>query len=202
MAGGAAKTLPEVIRKALEVFSADLHVGIPARIEKFDASTGLADVKPLVKDVDPDGVSRSVPVVTNVPVHFPGAGGFRMTFPVKPGDPCFLLFSDRSLDVWLSKGGEVDPVDPRRHALSDAVAILGITDAIHPWKNVSTSKATIGHDGAGPRIEFGPSDMVLDGGSSGVATAGDACTFVLSDGNGKPCTGTIQIGPNSRRVKA
>jgi hypothetical protein len=45
---------------------------------------------------------------------------------VSPGDPCLLIFSDRSLDSWLDRGGEVDPIDLRRHHLSDAVAILGV----------------------------------------------------------------------------
>lgn len=209
MAGGAAKSLPDVIRKALDVFAGDLHVGGPGRIETFDAATGLASVKPLVRDVGADGVTRSVPVVCNVPVQFPGAGSFRVTFPVKPGDPCFLIFSDRSLDVWIAQGGEVDPVDPRRHALSDAVAILGVTDAAHPWSNVAADAATIGHDGAGPRVEFRTDEIRLDGGTAAVAREGDAVaaasgmstwitavnTALLGGGVGVPLVGVTVPAP-------
>src|SRR6266540_2967325 len=174
MAGGTGKTLPDVIGRALEIFSGDLHVGGPGRIVKFDPATGLADVKPLVQDPGPDGVTRSVPVICNVPVHFPGAGGFRLTFPVAVGDPCFLLFADHSLDVWIAKGGEVDPGDPRRHSLNDAVAILGITDAAHPWHAVATDALTIGHDGDGPRAAFKAGAIELDGGTKSVARKDDA----------------------------
>lgn len=176
MPGGTAKTLPEVIRKAVARGAADLRVALPARIEKVDLARGLADVKPLLKDFFDDGDelrSVSVPVIVNVPIVFPGAGEFRLTFPVKPGDGCLLVFSDRSLDVWISKGGEVDPVDPRRHALTDAVAILGLNDVTNAWRNVSSSAATLGHDGDGPRVEFREDEIVLDGGTQPVARKED-----------------------------
>lgn len=48
-----------------------------------------------------------------------------MTFPVKPGDGCLLIFAERSLDEWKDGGGEVTPNDPRAMDLSDAVALMG-----------------------------------------------------------------------------
>ena len=118
--------LAEVILAALDAWRADLHVSIPARVERYDETKLLCDVKPLVRDPLPDGTTASVPVICNVPVAFQGGGGFRVTFPVKAGDTVLLVFGERSLDRWLNDGGEVDPVDPRRHDLSDAVAIPGL----------------------------------------------------------------------------
>lgn len=177
MAGGSEKTLVEVIRRALDLREADLHVSLPGRVERVDLARGLVDVKPLVHDsrqVDGVRVLLPFPVITNVPVQFPGAGAFRITFPVGVGDACTLLFSDRSLDLWISKGGEVDPVDDRRHALSDAVALLGVRDAAHPWGNVAADAMTIGHDAGGPRAAFKADALVLDGGTKAVARSGDA----------------------------
>jgi hypothetical protein len=176
MSGGVAKTLGDVIRRALEMHAADLHVSLPAEVVRFDAAKGLADVRPLVKDsreIDGERMLLPFPVITNVPVQFPGAGGFRVTFPVAAGDACVLLFSDRSLDVWLAKGGEVDPIDDRRHALSDAVALLGVRDAAHPWSGVASDAMTLGHDGSGPRAEFKAGSIVLDGGTKEIARKGD-----------------------------
>jgi hypothetical protein len=167
-------TLAEIIRRALEASAADLHVSMPGRIERFDAAKGLADVKPLLQDAALQRGERQpipVPVVTNVPVIFPGAGGFRLTFPVAAGDGCLLVFSDRSLDRWLARGGEIDPGDDRRHALSDAVALLGLRDFAHPWSGVATDAATLGKDG-GPQIVFRGDEIHLGGSATEAAVLG------------------------------
>lgn len=110
----------------------DLHTAIPGRIEAYDPDTQKADVKPLIKSnfFDDDGVrvTESLPIITDVPVLFPGAGGFRFTFPVNRGDKVLLVFSESSLDKLLSSGEEVDPEIYSRHELSDAIAIPGFRD--------------------------------------------------------------------------
>lgn len=190
-------TLAEVIRRALDARLADVRVALPARVEKYDAAKQVVDVLPLLQEraVGEDGAElvESLPVVPNVPVVFPGAGGFRVTFPVQPGDTVLLVFSDRSLDVWQAKGGEVDPVDLRRHHLADAVAIPGLRDLAHPLASAPTDRLSLGKDG-GRTVEITNSDVILDGGTKSVARAGDPCTFALTAG---PYTvvGTIQIDP-------
>jgi hypothetical protein len=207
MPGGTSKTLAEVVRRGVERGAADLHVAIPAVVTKVDRDRGLVDAKPSLRDFFDDGDDLrtvDVAVVCNVPIHYPGAGAFRLTFPVVVGDECLLLFADRSLDVWLSKGGEVDPSPGIRHAISDAVALFGVHSIPKAWRNVAGDGMTIGHDGSGPRAKFTASEISLDGGTKKVARAGDACTFTLNDGEGRPCTGTIQIDPDAGagRVKA
>jgi hypothetical protein len=149
---GTTPTLADVARAAAENAVAELHVAVPARVERVDLAKGIIDAKPLVKDrrYDRDGQPQaiSVAVVSNVPLVFPGAGGFRVTFPVAVGDTVLLVFSERSLDLWLVQGGEVDPLDDRRHHLSDAVAIPGLRDFGHAWKGIDTGSITIGKDGS------------------------------------------------------
>jgi hypothetical protein len=67
-------------------------------------------------------------VVNEVPVLMPQGGGFQVKVPIAKGDVVLLVFSDRSLDIWKSKGGEVDPVDFRQHDVSDAIAIPCLRD--------------------------------------------------------------------------
>lgn len=146
-------TLPEIIRAAIQAHDADLHVSIPAEVVRVDLAKGQVDARPLVKDVltagDGARVALSVPVIANVPIVWPGAGGFRLTFPVAAGDSVLLVFSDRSLDAWLARGGEVDPGDPRRHALSDAVAIPGLRSFKDAWAGAAADGVTLGAE-AGP----------------------------------------------------
>lgn len=123
-------TLAHALRRALEAQSAALRVSLPGRVERFDPATQLADVKPLLHEVyeldTGDTETSSLPVITNVPVYSPGGQDFSLTMPVKAGDSCWLFFSDRSLDLWNENGGEQDPVDPRRHDLTDAICIVGV----------------------------------------------------------------------------
>jgi hypothetical protein len=166
-------TLAEVIRAALEAQTADLHVSIPARVTRADLAKGLLDVQPLVKDLverDAGPEALSVPVIANVPVVWPGAGGFRLTFPIAAGDTVLLVFSDRSLDQWLAKGGEVDPRDPRRHALPDAVAIPGLRSFKDPWGGAASDGLTIGKDG-GPQIKVKEGSIELGAPDEPIALA-------------------------------
>lgn len=108
----------------------ELHTAMPGRVERYDRTTQTADVQPLVKRAvaDEAGVEslESLPVVPSVPVVFPGAGDYAITFPIARGDTVLLVVASASLDRWLARGGEVDPDDERTHALSDAVAIPGL----------------------------------------------------------------------------
>ena len=144
-------TLADAMKAAVRRGLREARVALPGRLEAYDASQARADVFPLLREeyFDEEGLRQSerLPIVRDVPVVFPGAGGFRLTFPVAVGDSCLLLFSDRSLDTWLTGGGEADPVDPRAHHLSDAVALLGLRDFGHAWRGADTPGLTLGEDG-------------------------------------------------------
>lgn len=122
--------------EVLEQFTSNklkgVNVALPGRVVSYDASKLRADVQPLIKrayeNEEGERATESFPIVPSVPVVFPGAGAYRITFPVAAGDTVLLVFASSSLDVWLSEGGEVDPLDDRRHATSDAIAIPGLRD--------------------------------------------------------------------------
>lgn len=123
-------TQAELIRQAIENRLAELHVMLPGRIESYDADTQKADVKPMIRRLQEgaeEEVNESIPVIPSVPVRFPRAGGFKITFPVKKGDRCKLVFCERSIDNYQgsASGEEVDPESFQTHDLSDPVAELG-----------------------------------------------------------------------------
>lgn len=145
-----APSFAEVVTRAIDSRLIDLHTALPAKVTRYDASKQQCDAKPLIKSFyeteEGTWVSSSLPVVTNVPVSFPGGGGFRLVFPLQPGDIVLLVFAEGSLDKWLAQGGEVDPIDPRRHALSDAIAIPGLRSFNEPWSDAEGSFITLGSD--------------------------------------------------------
>lgn len=147
-------TLPEVLRNAVERGAAGLRVAMPGTIERFDAATQTADVRPALWEshADPTGaeVVGPLPVLPSVPVMFSGAGGYAETWPVAVGDPCLVVFADRSIDAWQDTGAAGDPVDLRRHDLADGIAILGVRAKTQALGEFDTSRAVWG--AKGPRI--------------------------------------------------
>jgi hypothetical protein len=124
-------TLAAVIKEAIANRLADVHVMLPGKIQSYDATTQTADVEPMIKrfqeGADGETIDEAYPVIPNVPVVFPRAGGYKITFPVEPGDFCMLKFCESSIDVYQSGSGD-RPASPdvfQRFDLTDAVAILG-----------------------------------------------------------------------------
>lgn len=153
------KTLSGVMQKHVHLGTRGIRVALPARVESYDAATHTCSAQPLIMDgrIDASGerVVERLPVVTDVPVCFPGSGGARFKFPVSVGDTVLLVFASSSLDLWLAQGGEVDPGDDRRHHLSDAIAITGIQDRAHagdatPMIEITTTEIHAG--GSNPLV--------------------------------------------------
>jgi hypothetical protein len=208
------KTLADVFQRALDSFSSRIRVGMPGRIESYDAATQRASVAPMVDDVqvDEDTAERTVtsfPVVNGVRVIFPGSGKFRVTFPVKAGDLVWLSFGDRSLAEFLSGDGtrSTTPLDPRQHDGSDAVAFPGFATFGAPLAAPPDDALTIGLDG-GIQISIGTTDIRLAGGSTPVAKEGSATAGHTHTGTAgpypvvlAPATDAIAAGAGSPNVK-
>lgn len=143
-------TLAELLGYLRERISADMRVSLPGRIESYDAGTQLVSVKPQVRDFTENsegGIDQhSLPIINNVPLVFPGAGGYRLTFPVSVGDPVLLIFADRSIDSWTTNGQESAPADLRTHHIADAIAVPGLRPQSQKWNGVDTSVITLGSD--------------------------------------------------------
>lgn len=105
---------------------ADMHICMPAKVVSYDFKTRKATVQPALNQKYNDGEVVELPVIHNVPVIHPAAGGASITLPVKKDDPVLLVFSERSLEEWLQNGKQITPDDPRQNDLTDAVAHLGL----------------------------------------------------------------------------
>lgn len=125
-------TLTDAVRYAVLQQLSDIHTALPAQIVKYDYQKQKAQVQPLLSKrytgnlIDENTNIQQLPLINNVPVIFPRAGGASLNFPVDEGDTCLLVFMERSIDTWKSTGGIVAPTDPRKFDLSDAVAIMGL----------------------------------------------------------------------------
>jgi hypothetical protein len=159
-------TLAQVLRAAIDQALDDVHVMLPGRVEKYDAASQTASVKPVLKrrlKLQGDSeLVEALPVIPRVPIVFPRAGGFFVSFPIAPGDFVMLVFSERSLDKWLQgNGGDTDPDDFRRHDLSDAVAIPGLYPNSAALSDAHAANMALGKDAGGPQIHFDGTNVHL-----------------------------------------
>lgn len=119
----------ELERRSQENAAAKLRVSMPGIIEEFNAENQTATVRPAIREkiiVNGEAHMMQLPLLLDVPAVFPRAGGFYLTFPVKPGDECLVVFGDMCIDGWWQSGGVQNQMETRRHDLSDGFAILGV----------------------------------------------------------------------------
>lgn len=181
--------LAEVIRRAIEALLDGVHTAMIGRVVRYDAATQKVDVQPLVKHVflDEEG-KRQVqpyPVISEIPVAVMSGGGYRITFPIRAGksdgDLAVLVFAEGSLDRWLAgKGEEVDPEIDHRHALIDAMAIVGVRPFGAPLQDVPTDTATFGKDG-GQQIKIGDNGIELDATGKNLTLKAQTITLDAAD---------------------
>jgi Phage protein Gp138 N-terminal domain len=126
-------TLDRVIQKGIDKNLLRLHTCLPGVITAVQGSQRVT-VQPLLKKrhVDPAGVEDTgilIPIqpIADVPVQMPVGGLYYIKGPIEVGDTGMIIFSERSLDVWLSSTGDmVDPLDSRHHDISDAIFVPGL----------------------------------------------------------------------------
>lgn len=120
--------LQDAIEAVVSNVLSGVHTCLPGRIESYDESEQKANVQPLIKKRYADGELVNLPIIVNVPVIFMRGGGALFSFPISVGDGVLLFFAERNIDLWLTKGGVVEPPDRRKFDLSDCIALPGLVD--------------------------------------------------------------------------
>lgn len=122
-------TLSKVLKTAFETGMRDVYTSMPGVIVtvRSEGSEQYVDVLPSLNIVGEDGEIIEHSTVLNVPLQQFSSMTGGMLVPVKVGDPCWLHFSMRSLDVWKRGNGRTStPTDDRRFNLNDCYATVGI----------------------------------------------------------------------------
>lgn len=138
----------------VESIVSQMRFALPGIIEEFDVNTNLAKVKSAIQAKwyeDGKPVYKDFPIVEQVPVmiQYAPTQCLCMTLPLKKGDPCLLIFSDRMIDNFVKEfkkggnpvkpeccGGANKTTEPRMHHLTDAICLPGLygqPDKIKNW---------------------------------------------------------------------
>lgn len=153
-------TLAGVLQEAIEGLRGQIHTALPGEIVAYSAATQKADVQPLIMKKGMDGVALPLPVIPGVPVQFPRGGGAFISFPLKPKDHCSIFFSERALDRWKTTGAITDPMDARKHDLSDAFVMPGLYPFGKSLTNAHALNLVIGLESGVAEIHVTPVGVV------------------------------------------
>lgn len=129
---------------------AGIWTALPGIVQSFNPEEMTCEVQPAVqgKVVQEDGSIKVVdlPMLLDCPVVFPHAGGCSITFPIKVGDECLVIFSSRAIDFWWQSGGVQPPAETRMHDLSDGFVLPGPWSQPNRLSSVSIERMEIRSD--------------------------------------------------------
>lgn len=154
----------ESLRLALEAERAGIWTALPAIVVAANLAAQTVSAQPTIQGTitGPDGVARNVnlPLLVDVPIVWPRAGGFALTFPVAAGDEVLIVFASRCIDSWWQSGGIGAPAEARMHDLSDGFAILAPTSQPKRLGGVSSSNVQLRDSAGSTFVEITPSGAV------------------------------------------
>lgn len=143
-------TPEEIERQKSEDLKAQIRVAMPAIVTSVDLARQVVSVRPALmgklRGYEGNVTETQYPVLTEVPIAFPRAGGLCITYPVAVNDECLVVFADACIDFWWQSGGIQSPKDSRSHDLSDAIAIFGLSSQPRKLSNVSANAIEIRTD--------------------------------------------------------
>lgn len=151
-------TEEETYRTMGAAWKSTLRVACPGIIQGFNEKEQTVTVQPAIREhlrkEDSSKEWANLPLLLDVPICFPRAGGYALTMPIKKGDECLVIFLDSCIDAWWSYGNIQNQIEKRRHDLSDAVAILGIWSQPNVLPNYSTDSCQLRNNDGAAYIEL------------------------------------------------
>jgi phage baseplate assembly protein gpV len=121
-------------------------------------------------------------------VFFPGGGGLTLTFPIKPGDECLVIFASRCIDAWWQQGGIKGQAELRMHDLSDGFIFAGVRSQPRAFV-VNTTSAQLRTDDGAAYVEVNPTSKNIN-----VVTPANA--NITAGGEAKVTAPTIKLVGN------
>lgn len=157
----------EGLRLAIEAAQARMWTALPGVVTAVDLTKQTVSVQPSVQGeitgVDGRVSLVNLPLLVDVPLLWPRAGGFALTLPVIAGDEVLVVFASRCIDAWWQNGGTGAPIEPRMHDLSDGFAVLAPTSQPRVLANVQTDGIELRNTARTKYIKLTNTDIFIKG---------------------------------------
>lgn len=191
----------ESARLALEGQAAMLWTTLPGIVTSVDLSAQTVSVQPAIRGsvTNENGTTtqQDMPLLVDVPICWPRAGGFALTLPVKVGDECLVHFADRCIDGWWQSGGVQAPVEVRMHDLSDGFATFAPTSQPKKLTNVQSDGMELRNEARTVYIKLTDIGIEIRGAVSHVGDYTQTGNYIL---NGNMTHGGGTIYSLSKRI--
>lgn len=141
----------EGFRLAYEGQQAGMWTAMPGIVQSVDLTKMTCVVQLAIQGryIDQAGNTQwtNISQIQDVPIVFPSAGGFTITFPLAAGDEVLVVFAARCIDAWWQNGGYGNkPLEFRMHDLSDGFAIPGPRSQPRKIASISSTEIQIRND--------------------------------------------------------
>lgn len=113
-----------------------IRVASPAIISEVDYEKQTLKAQITLREYI-NGKYIEIPELLDIPFFILGGGDYSVTMPIKKGDECLIVFGDSCIDSWWQNGDVQNPIDSRRHDLSDGFAIVGFKSQKNKLENYS-----------------------------------------------------------------
>jgi len=124
------KSLAQVLEKLTNSIKISMNCVKIGEIVSFDKTDQTVSARVLHIDDENYNLYNEdeieYPILGKVPVVIMSGGGTYISHPIKAGDQCLLVFCDYMIDNWWVTGEAKSSIVPRKHDLSDAIAIVGL----------------------------------------------------------------------------
>lgn len=164
-------------RYSLDNLQSRIWTALPGIVVVADLLKMTVQVQPAIKGIqtNSDGSTQYVtlPVLLDVPICFPSAGGFLLTFPINTGDEVLVIIASRCIDAWWQNGGLGIPMELRMHDLSDGFAIPGPKSLPNVAPAVSPVNAQLRNQLGTTYLEITPLGLIHMLAPLGVAVTGN-----------------------------
>jgi hypothetical protein len=156
--------LEAAITNALDGRQARMWTAIPGIVKAVNFNQMTLSVQPSIQGIinTPTGTQQKVnlPLLVDVPICYPNAGGFALTLPIAIGNEALVIFSSRCIDSWWQNGGVGIPMELRMHDLSDGFAIPGPCSLPNVLPAISTTDAQFRNKAGTAYVSIGASGKI------------------------------------------
>lgn len=155
------------LRNEMKKVAGEIHTAFPGTITAYDPASNTAEVLPGIQLKKPDGTKMDYPKISGVPVVCFRAGGATIALPIKAGDGCLIVVSEKAIDKWMY-GQETDT--DLNHDITNAMCIPGLFASGNSAQQTACSSGKV----------------VIDSGGAGVSINGD-----ISISGSISCSGSV-----------
>lgn len=149
---------------------AQVWTALPGIVKGVDLSRQTLSVQPAIqgtltsqKGQKSEKTNVNLPLLVDVPIVWPRAGGFACTLPVQAGDEVLVVFASRCIDSWWQSGGVGAQAELRMHDLSDGFAIFAPTSQAKKLSDVQTDGIELRNEARDTYIKLSNGKIFIKG---------------------------------------